>query len=378
MRVTDLPSTLPRCRPRPRLHRRRSGRARSRPGRRSDDLVRLRVDHGDPVRLDRERGRFAAEQERHGHGSADEDREQRRPRSRAGVLRCSASTAGGERCRSGECGILVEHLPFECLQLGAGLDPEALDERLAGGAVRGERVGLPPRPVEREHLLRAEALAVRVLHHERVQLVDQVGVASERQIRVDPILERSQALLLELGPGGGAERRSVELGQRRAAPERERLVQCVGGSSRLGRVARLCAERRERLQVERARLERRARTPAHCVRSDAPSSPSALRSPATYTCSAERAVSGGASPQSSSISRSVGTTRFASSRSSASTARCLRGPSSSGIPPRSASSGPSSRKRRSLISGSSLASFWPEFSTSADVGAVHPTGGRGK
>ena len=70
----------------------------------------------------------------------------------------------------------------------------------------------------------AEALAIRVLDHERVQLVDQVGVASERQIRVDPLLERSQALLLELSPGSSAERCSVEVGQRRAAPERERLV----------------------------------------------------------------------------------------------------------------------------------------------------------
>ena len=85
--------------------------------------------------------------------------------------------------------------------------------------------------------------------------MDQVGVAAERQVRIDSIFERSQALLLELGRGSGTERRSVEVGQRRAAPERERLVQRLGSSSRLGRVARLCTERRKRLQVERARLE---------------------------------------------------------------------------------------------------------------------------
>ena len=175
-------------------------------------------------------------------------RARRRPR-RSGPRSCGLPGWSGKR------GILVEHLPFECLQLGAGLDSEALDERLARGAVRGERIGLPPGPVEREHLLRSEALAVRVLHHERVELVDQVGVAAERQVRIDPIFERSQALLLELGRGSGTERRAVELGQRRAAPERERLVQRLGSSSRFGRVACLCTECRERLQVERARLE---------------------------------------------------------------------------------------------------------------------------
>ena len=217
------------------------------------DPVRLRIDHGHRVRRRDERRLLVAQCNHDGHRRDGESHEHGRPDA-AAPPRAGPRSCGLPRW-SGKSGILVEHLPFECLQLGAGLDSEALDERLARGAVRGERIGLPPRPVEREHLLRSEALAVRVLHHERVQLVDQVGVAAERQIRIDSIFERSQALLLELGPGSDTERRSVELGQRRATPERERLVQCLGGSSRLGRVACLCTERRERLQVERARLE---------------------------------------------------------------------------------------------------------------------------
>ena len=217
------------------------------------DPVRLRIDHGHRVRLRDKRRLLVAQCSHDGHRRDGESHEQRRPDAaaprRGGPRRC------GHAGRSGKSRILVEHLAFECLQLGAGLDSETLDERFARGAVRGERIGLPPRPVEREHLLRSEALAVRVLHHERVQLMDQVGVAAERQVRVDPILERSQALLLELGPGSDTERRSVELGQRRPTPERERLVQCFGRSSRFGRVACLRTERRERLQVERAWLE---------------------------------------------------------------------------------------------------------------------------
>ena len=54
------------------------------------------------------------------------------------------------------------------------------------------------------------------------------------------------------------------------------------------------------------------------------------------------AVSGGLSPQSSEISRSQGTTRFAFSSNSASSARCLGAPRASGSPPAYTSSGPSS------------------------------------
>ena len=55
--------------------------------------------------------------------------------------------------------VLAEDRGLELAQLRAGVDAELLDQRLARGAVGGERVGLPARAVEREHELRARALA---------------------------------------------------------------------------------------------------------------------------------------------------------------------------------------------------------------------------
>ena len=51
----------------------------------------------------------------------------------------------------------------EVVQLGARLDPELLDEDLAGVAVGLQRVGLAAAAVQREHQLRVQPLAPRVL-----------------------------------------------------------------------------------------------------------------------------------------------------------------------------------------------------------------------
>ena len=87
------------------------------------------------------------------------------------------------------------------------------------------------------------------------------------------------------------------------------------------------------------------------------------------------------------MSRSVGMTRFAFSRRSASTARCFRGPRSTTTPSRHTSSGPRMRNceprrgrdgspsragsahRQSL--GGGLAALWLDFRTAAQRGARH-------
>ena len=52
---------------------------------------------------------------------------------------------------------------MEVVQLGAWLDPELLDEDLAGVAVGLQRVGLAAAAVQREHQLRVQPLTPRVL-----------------------------------------------------------------------------------------------------------------------------------------------------------------------------------------------------------------------
>jgi len=91
---------------------------------------------------------------------------------------------GGE----GERRIVPEDRLLELAELGPRLDPELGDERLAGRAVRVERVDLPPRPVEREHQLLARTVAQRVLRHERLELGNQLSVAAESEVGVDPLL----------------------------------------------------------------------------------------------------------------------------------------------------------------------------------------------
>ena len=119
---------------------------------------------------------------------------------------------------------MLEHEPLRALQLGPGLDAELLDERLARAGVLRERLGLAPVAVQREHQLRAQTLAQRLGRDEGLQLRHELGVPSECEVGVDPLLERAQAQLLEA--------RRVEL--RRAAPERERVTQSRRRDCRLG------------------------------------------------------------------------------------------------------------------------------------------------
>jgi hypothetical protein len=120
--------------------------------------------------------------------------------------------------------VLLQHLPLELAQGRGRLDPELFVERPPEGLVARERLGLPTRTVEREHVLGAEALAERMLGDQRLQLSDDVAVMPERELGLDPQFDRSKSNLLEpcaLVPAEGL----GELGERGAAPERERVVQ---------------------------------------------------------------------------------------------------------------------------------------------------------
>ena len=135
------------------------------------------------------------------------------------------------RAAGGESGlVLLEDRPLEPPQLLPRLEPELLVEQAAAGLVDGERLGLAAAAVEREHELAAQALAQRVLADEPLQLGHELRVAAELEVGVDPLLERGEPLLLEAGALGACERR-VELGERRPAPERERLTRAAAAAS---------------------------------------------------------------------------------------------------------------------------------------------------
>lgn len=72
--------------------------------------------------------------------------------------------------------ILPKDRLVEGAQLWSRLDPDLLNQDAACLAVRLERVSLPAGPVERDHPLRVELLAERLLGNQRLELGDHLAV----------------------------------------------------------------------------------------------------------------------------------------------------------------------------------------------------------
>ena len=99
-----------------------------------------------------------------------------------------------------------------------------------------------------------------MLADERLDLADELRVAAEREVGLEPPLERLQAKLFETWGLGLRERLVGEVGKRRPAPEVESLAEAL--RRELGRRRpRLLDERFEAKQVELVRDRRGSRTP---------------------------------------------------------------------------------------------------------------------
>ena len=143
--------------------------------------------------------------------------------------RRAAPPAVGGLGRSRACGVVGEDRLVELVELGARLDPELLDEHLAGVAVGLQRVGLAAAAVEREHQLRVQPLAPRVLAGELLELADELGVTPGGEVGLDAHLHGREVLLFQARDLSRRERRRGELGERRPAPQLQRLAQLRGG-----------------------------------------------------------------------------------------------------------------------------------------------------
>ena len=171
---------------------------------------------------------------------------------RAAARRASGAAAQVQRR------VLHEDRPLELLQLDARLEPELVVEQRPRPPVHLEALRLPAAPVEREHQLRPEPLAERVLGGERLELGDEREVAAERELGVDALLDGGEPQLLEPLDLDARERLELEVGERASVPERLR------GAERLGRRAGIAG--RERLAARRRRAAR------SCSRSSSPGS----------------------------------------------------------------------------------------------------------
>ena len=98
---------------------------------------------------------------------------------------------------------------------------------------------------------------------ERLDLAEDRVVPSERQLGVDALLERGQPQLLDPRDLGASEALELHVGERRPAPERERLAQggrALGRVERAGRVERpLEAQRVDAFGIDVQPVARRAR-----------------------------------------------------------------------------------------------------------------------
>src|SRR5205823_5735290 len=138
------------------------------------------------------------------------------------------------------------------LERRARVDPELVYERAPGGVIRLERLRLAAAAVEREHQLRTETLAQRMSRDGRFEVADELPVTSVLELRVGPFLERGEPKLLEPLDLRLRERFEREVGERRAAPEREGGAKLPRALGRLGAL-RLVDEAVEAREVELVR-----------------------------------------------------------------------------------------------------------------------------
>ena len=150
--------------------------------------------------------------------------------------------------------VLRQDRPLEHAQRGSRFDPELLDEGLAGRSVDGQCVGLPARSIKREHQLLPEPLAEGMGGDELLQLTDELRVAAERELGVDPSFDRRQPNLLEPLDRGPGERLVREIGERATAPKREGLPEKRCGLLRLSSRPDLSGALRQPLEAMQVEL----------------------------------------------------------------------------------------------------------------------------
>jgi hypothetical protein len=160
------------------------------------------------------------------------------PRLEGGDLRVAADDRSRSvppgRCHGGrpsaldvERRVLREDRLLQLLQCARRLDAQLPEERLPRVAIRGQRLRLAARPVEREHELPAEALPHRMARHEGFELRDELFGAPTRELRLDSIFDRRDAQLLEPDDLVLREGLVGEVAERRASPQLQRRTELL-------------------------------------------------------------------------------------------------------------------------------------------------------
>ena len=137
----------------------------------------------------------------------------------------------GRLVREPQTWIVTEDHPFELSEGWARTQPQLVAQQRARFAIGGERVGLAPGAVEREHQLGAQALLERLGCGQPLELDDCLNRASQRKLRVDPLHLCQQAQLLKAPDLPLDIVNGCDVRERLAAPQAQRLVEprmCAG------------------------------------------------------------------------------------------------------------------------------------------------------
>ncbi len=130
--------------------------------------------------------------------------------------------------------LLPEDRRIELLEPGTRIDSHLVRQHSPRLVVGLERLGLPPRSVERKHQLPPQPLPQRIPLDKRFELRDEARTFAELEVGVDSFLERVQPQLLEPADLGLRERLERQVGERRATPQRQRLTKLCCSIGRLG------------------------------------------------------------------------------------------------------------------------------------------------
>ncbi len=161
--------------------------------------------------------------------------------------------AGARRAEQLKGRVLGEDRLLEPLEPDARLDAQLVDQGVARVPVRGQRVGLPARPVQRQHQVAVQVLAQGVLTDQRLQLADQVVVAARDEVGLDPRLGGADPQLVDAGELRPDRAGRHHVGQDGPTPQRHGLVQepCGRpGVAGLERAAALVDHAAEAVQVD--------------------------------------------------------------------------------------------------------------------------------
>jgi hypothetical protein len=119
---------------------------------------------------------------------------------------------------------VLEDVLVQLAQRLRRLDAELLDEPSARGLVGRQGVGLSSRAIERQHLQLHEALLEGMLDDQRFEVPQQLAVATQLEVDLDPLDDRAQALLCQPRPLRGEQAVNAHSRERLSTPDTERLL----------------------------------------------------------------------------------------------------------------------------------------------------------